>query len=227
MALLFLICVVGIVIDLPFLFLSYEHERLREKYGKERGERIGEMLGLITGYLYFGFWAGLWIAPQERFRLRLSQYDIAFQAVFTTISIPLDHLILALVFLVPGAILGVMGVKTVSLRVAELHRPEEVVTTGVYSYIRHPQYLGGLLSHMGMTFLLSGLYSLLVTPFVIVVNYLIARKEEIELLREFGDEYAEYKKRVPMFIPRLSLKTELPAHEDDTRDSVPADTQNE
>ncbi len=191
---------VGFLLDLPLLFRSYEHQELREKYGRERGDRIGEQLGLVSGYLYFGFWAGVWLAPQERFKLNIVP---AGNMSMWAISIPLDHLLLGLAFLVPGAILGVAGVRAVSLRVAELHRPEQIVTTGVYSFVRHPQYLGGVLSHIGMTLILSALYSLAATPLVCLVNYLVAHKEETELLREFGEEYAEYRRRVPMFIPRL------------------------
>ncbi|HDD67810.1 MAG TPA: hypothetical protein ENG31_04250 [Candidatus Thorarchaeota archaeon] len=63
MSLLFLLCLAGVIAVLPPLFRSYEYERLRQKYGKERGNRIGEILGIVTGYLYFGLWAGLWLSP--------------------------------------------------------------------------------------------------------------------------------------------------------------------
>jgi protein-S-isoprenylcysteine O-methyltransferase Ste14 len=87
--------------------------------------------------------------------------------------------------------------------VAETHRAERVVTTGVYSVVRHPQYLGGLLAHLGISVLLSAWYSLLFTPLVVLLNYLIAWKEEVELVREFGMEYEEYRMTVPMLIPRI------------------------
>lgn len=39
---------------------------------------------------------------------------------------------------------------------------------------------------------------------VIVAGYtVLARKEERQMLSEFGNEYREYQRRVPMFIPRL------------------------
>jgi len=89
------------------------------------------------------------------------------------------------------------------LKVAETHRTEKIVTTGVYSIVRHPQYLGGLLAHLGISLLLSALYSLLFTSLMLVLIYLISKKEEQELIREFGKEYERYKKKVPMLIPRL------------------------
>ncbi|MFB0567827.1 MAG: isoprenylcysteine carboxylmethyltransferase family protein, partial [Candidatus Bathyarchaeia archaeon] len=91
-------------------------------------------------------------------------------------------------------------------KVAETHRAERIVTAGVYSMVRHPQYLGGLLAHVGISFLLSAWYSLLSTPLMAVLIYLISRKEEEELIREFGKEYEDYKKKVPMLIPKLKGK---------------------
>jgi len=38
---------------------------------------------------------------------------------------------------------------------------------------------------------------------MVALIYLISRKEEKELIREFGREYEDYKKKVPMLIPRL------------------------
>jgi len=105
--------------------------------------------------------------------------------------------------LLSGVWLGIGGLREVTLRVAETHRAERVVTTGVYSIVRHPQYLGGLLVHVGASFLLSAWFSLASTPLMVLLNYLVSRKEEEELVREFGEEYEEYRGRVPMFIPQL------------------------
>jgi protein-S-isoprenylcysteine O-methyltransferase Ste14 len=100
-----------------------------------------------------------------------------------------------------GAWLGIEGVKETTIRVAETHRTEKIITSGVYSIARHPQYLGGLLAHVGISFLLSAAYSLLSTPLMALLVYLISRKEEKELIKEFGKEYEDYRKKVSMFSP--------------------------
>jgi methanethiol S-methyltransferase len=42
---------------------------------------------------------------------------------------------------------------------------------------------------------------------VLVVMYVrLARIEEHEALREFGDEYRAYMRRVPAFLPRLATR---------------------
>ena len=97
---------------------------------------------------------------------------------------------------------GIKGVTQTTLKVAETHRPTKIVETGVYSIVRHPQYLGGLLAHIAFSFLLSGLYSLLSTPLIVTLIYLISRKEESELNKEFGQDYLNYKKKTPMLLPK-------------------------
>ncbi len=145
---------------------------------------------------------GIWVSPQPRFTIPILQ-DLSVLVPVINFSIPLLHLIICTPFLIPGAWLAIKGVKETTLKVAETHRTETIVTTGVYSIVRHPQYLGGLLAHAGISFLLSAGYSLLLTPLMVVIVYLISRKEEEELIREFGKEYESYKKKVPMLIPRI------------------------
>ena len=85
------------------------------------------------------------------------------------LTIYLINLLIFIPFFVVGAWFGVAGVIGTSLKVAETHRAETVVSTGVYSIVRHPQYLGGILAYIGFSFLLSDLYSLAVTPLTIAI----------------------------------------------------------
>jgi protein-S-isoprenylcysteine O-methyltransferase Ste14 len=189
-----------IAIILPY-FLSLEHLKLEEKYGKEKGKNIGKICGVVSGWGFFLFWFGIWFSPQSRFAIPLFQ-DLFIQLPAVNLTIPLLNLLIFTPFFVVGAWFGIKGVAETTLKVAETHRPDKVVTTGVYSIVRHPQYLGGLLAHVGFSFLLSALYSLLATPLIVTLIYFISRKEEGELAKEFGEEYAGYKKKVPMLLPR-------------------------
>ena len=201
----FFICIIGVIAVIPLHFLSVEHLKLQEKYGKEKGIKIGEIYGLISGWGFFMFWMGLWVSPQVRFTIPILQH-VSVIIPIVNFSIPLLHMIICSSFLAPGAWLGIMGVKETTLKVAETHRTEKIVDTGVYSIVRHPQYLGGLLAHVGITFLLSAWYSLLVSPLMIFLVYLISRKEEEELIKEFSKEYEDYKKKVPMLLPKFKKK---------------------
>jgi protein-S-isoprenylcysteine O-methyltransferase Ste14 len=198
----FLICVLAVIAVIPLHFLSVEHLKLQERYGNNKGTKIGETLGLISGWGFFFFWIGIWVSPQLRFAVQILHNKSVLVPV-VNFSIPLFHLTISIPFLVLGAWIAIKGVKEVTLKVAETHKTEKIVTTGVYSIVRHPQYLGALLAHVGISILLSAAYSLLFTPLMVILIYLISRKEEEELTKEFGKEYENYKKKVPMLIPRL------------------------
>ena len=201
----FAIFLSGMIAVVPVHFLSVEHTRLVKRYGAEKGCRIGKALGMVSGWGFFMFWFGVWLAPQERFSIPTND---AFTLVIPLLdlAVPIIHVVISVTFLLPGLWLGIAGVMETGLQVAETHRTDEVVTSGVYSIVRHPQYLGGVLSHVGISFLLSGLFALLVTPVIILLNYIISWKEEVELVREFGNVYREYQDTVPMFVPRTKRK---------------------
>ncbi|MFB0501571.1 MAG: isoprenylcysteine carboxylmethyltransferase family protein [Candidatus Bathyarchaeia archaeon] len=196
----FFICVLAVIAATPLHFLSVEHLKLQEKYGKKKGTKIGEIYGLISGWAFFFFWMGIWVSPQPRFTVPILQ-NLSVSVPVVNFSIPFLHLIICTLFLTSGAWLAITGVKETTLRVAETHRTDKIVTTGVYSIVRHPQYLGGLLAHVGISFLLSARYSLFSAPLMVVLIYFISRKEEEELIREFGKEYEDYREKVPMLIP--------------------------
>ena len=197
---LFFACLLGVIGVIPIHFLSVEHLKLQKKLGKEKGIKIGEVLGLISGWGFFTFWIGIWISNQPRFSLPLFQDLINFGPVIN-LSIPLLHFVIFIIFVVFGAWIAIVGVRETTLKVSETHRTEKIIKTGIYSKVRHPQYLGGLLAHIGISFFLSAWYSLISFPFMVLLIYLISWKEEVELIKEFGDDYKNYKEKVSMIIP--------------------------
>ncbi len=83
----------------------------------------------------------------------------------------------------------------------------ELVTKGVYRYVRHPQYLGLLLVTLGWLIHWPTIPTLLMWPILAVMYYRLAKQEEKEMEEGFGDRYLLYKENVPMFIPRMSAKS--------------------
>ena len=73
-----------------------------------------------------------------------------------------------------------------------------VVDTGIYAVVRHPQYLGGILSIFVATPLLypHWLFAVLGIPGATIL-YLSTREEEKKLIQRFGDAYLSYMERVP------------------------------
>ena len=192
----------------PLHFLSVEHLKFQKKYGMDKGNKITGILGLISGWGFFIFWFGIWISPQPRLIIPFIQNPRLIIPIIN-FSIPFFYLLISIPFILIGAYFGIVSVRETSLKVSETHRTEKIVSTKIYSRIRHPQYFGGLLAHIGISFLLSSLLSLIFTPLVILLNFLVARKEEKELFKEFGKEYEDYKERVPMFFPKLKKQKKI------------------
>ena len=76
-----------------------------------------------------------------------------------------------------------------------------LITDGLFKYIRHPLYLGGIFQYVGGPFLFTSFISLIFMLMLIPIILLRIQIEEKMLLEEFGEEYEEYKKRTKLLIP--------------------------
>ena len=83
--------------------------------------------------------------------------------------------------------------------------PPELVTTGPYAHVRNPMLTGVfvLLLGLGVLFQSISLLSIFTPLFILLNVFELKAIEEPELEKRLGKGYLEYKKRVPMFIPRL------------------------
>lgn len=80
-------------------------------------------------------------------------------------------------------------------------QPGRLVLSGPYERLRHPRYLGMLLSWWGAV-LLSGATRLVYLVLgMSLLAWFVTELEERELLTRFGAEYARYRQRVPRFLP--------------------------
>lgn len=86
----------------------------------------------------------------------------------------------------------------------------QLITTGLYRFVRHPQYTGLFIGLFGEGIVhWPTLFSVAIFPVIVVAYYLLARSEEKKVLEQFGDEYRAYQDRVPMFIPRMGQWQQL------------------
>lgn len=89
-------------------------------------------------------------------------------------------------------------------RIHRARREEKLMTDGVYARVRHPQYTGLFLIVFGEGIVhWPTIVSVAAFPIIVFAYTMLARKEERQMLEKFGDEYREYQRRVPMFIPRF------------------------
>ncbi len=80
---------------------------------------------------------------------------------------------------------------------------ETLVTSGPYHYVRHPIYLGAFTFIIAQTLVAANWLLLLPALAIITIFYMQIGKEETMLIDRFGDEYREYMKRTPRFIPKF------------------------
>ncbi|MHA2045260.1 MAG: methyltransferase family protein [Candidatus Thorarchaeota archaeon] len=98
------------------------------------------------------------------------------------------------------------------MTVVYLYFPEEseVQQHEIYSVIRHPAYLAGVILGIAGLFFRFSVYSILMCLLVYVVFRLQIWREERELIERFGEGYIEYRKEVPaLFIRPSKIKSYL------------------
>jgi protein-S-isoprenylcysteine O-methyltransferase Ste14 len=83
--------------------------------------------------------------------------------------------------------------------------PPRVVETGPYAWTRNPMLIAACAWLSGIGFLLHSTSLVLVwTPLFLIMNVIeLKLVEEPELERRLGEEYTDYKQRVPMLFPRV------------------------
>ena len=85
-----------------------------------------------------------------------------------------------------------------------------LATTGPYARIRHPQYAGFVLIMFGFLLQWPTILTLAMFPVLVYMYVRLARREEQEVKREFGEVYRRYATRTPVFFPRFGMKRALP-----------------
>lgn len=97
--------------------------------------------------------------------------------------------------LVSGAIIWLISFKEMKGVKVQI-TADKLVTSGIYSKIKHPLYFGVRLMFIGFALIFKSLLGLILIIIILVPLHLYrARKEEKELTNKFGDKYLEYKKR--------------------------------
>jgi protein-S-isoprenylcysteine O-methyltransferase Ste14 len=118
-----------------------------------------------------------------------------FTSIFLGFILPVSNIIILM-----GILLIVFGWRKIYSAKGKL------VTTGIYAHVRHPQYLGFMLLTLGMNILWVAISTLLLWPILALLYYRLAKEEEKELEERFGEEFLEYKRSVPAFIPYIRKK---------------------
>ena len=108
--------------------------------------------------------------------------------------------ILSFVFIGGGSILISAAWKVLY----DAQQTRSLATAGLYSYVRHPQYVGFVLVMFGFLLQWPTILTLAMFPVLTVMYVRLARTEERDARRQFGDAYVKYAAEVPGFVPKLS-----------------------
>ena len=111
---------------------------------------------------------------------------------------------LAGLVLIAAWILVRTGIRTVFG--TERSEPE-LITTGVFSIVRHPIYTGALLFCVGSSLITMSLASAGCCVSLGFFYYMISRYEERILKEEFGNDYLNYSRKVGMMFPKLPVRS--------------------
>lgn len=137
--------------------------------------------------LYLAFLAWLIIMPLDAKRYGWTAYFPVWLKVLGVVT-----LLPALYFLYRSTVENTFASTLVRI---QKERKQHVISTGVYGFVRHPMYLGGLLMWTGAPLLLGSFNGLIIT--LILTPLIVFRiiGEEKMLVNEL-EGYEDYKKKV-------------------------------
>ncbi len=104
-----------------------------------------------------------------------------------------------------GLILAVgfyLGKKSMRIVFSEKRDSPQVIKKDVYSFMRHPMYMAMILFYMALILTTLSLLSLALGILIFIFYDYIAAYEEKLLEKKLGQDYIEYKKKVPRWFPR-------------------------
>ena len=109
-----------------------------------------------------------------------------------------------------AGIFGMLPILTLK-RLGKVEKGESYVHTnqlvdkGIYSIVRHPQYLAGILISIGLYLIAPVWINFILCIANIIQYYAGTTGEEERLIIKFGKDYIEYQERVPRLNPVWGL----------------------
>ncbi len=102
-----------------------------------------------------------------------------------------------------GSVVTFLGLLLIIQGWREIYRAKgQLVTRGVYSYLRHPQYLGIILVAGGWLIHWPTIPGIILWPTLVVLYGRLSKREDQYLAQIFGSQYSEYAENTPTLFPR-------------------------
>jgi protein-S-isoprenylcysteine O-methyltransferase Ste14 len=176
----------------------------------------GYLVPLVQSLPPLGVWTGLMTLPFATYFIMMFTNPVNLSRVLSDFFLP---------FLIPEKALVIFGLLILIYSVAylKIKKKEGLVTSGPYRLVRHPQYLGMILSTLGFTswsvWILNNTFGIgFLNPsqtinvwFIQLFAYiLLAHIEELFLSRNYGETFKNYRSQVPLLIPFFKTNRKAP-----------------
>lgn len=86
-------------------------------------------------------------------------------------------------------------------------REHHIADTGIYSYIRHPQYVAFIMIMLGFLLQWPTLPTVIMFPIMVITYIRLGKREETISENEFGDTWRTYKAKTPGWILNLGSRS--------------------
>lgn len=168
---------IDFIIAFLICFLSYGYHTL-EHWFEYKGKRIKLPHAIFEIILVAGYFAWGYMISSDPVKAHFPSW----------IVVPLGVAIG-----VCGLVLGMLAHRALG----NFDDPGRLVTTGVFSKMRHPFYVGMSLVHIGFPLAMQSILTLASAILWILQMYFWKTWEEKVLIERYGKEYKEYQKRTP------------------------------
>lgn len=169
------------IVAVPAVFLGmylYKHDRALLERRMRMKEKLQEQKLIVA--ISFPLFLAAFIIPGFDFRFGWSQIPVA-AVVVSEVLVLAGYLIVALVF----------KANSYTSRIIEVEKGQKVITTGPYSIVRHPMYLGVLIFYIFSPLALGSWWAVIPALFIIPVIIARIKGEEKELLENLTG-YRDY-----------------------------------
>lgn len=157
---------------------SDHHHNKKDLAGEHTKGDLGQAI-------YFIVFLIVWIL--DSFIFRFSTILINFVPIYINLILMVGCFVLSYFFIIKG----------LKIVFGEVRDPPQVIKTGVFSRTRYPIYLGSILIYIGLVLMTLSLISLVMLGLIFIFYNYIASYEEQLLINMFGQDYLDYKEKVP------------------------------
>ncbi|HZD24527.1 MAG TPA: isoprenylcysteine carboxylmethyltransferase family protein [Acidimicrobiia bacterium] len=118
------------------------------------------------------------------------------------------QLVVGLPLLAIGLVLTTRSLRLFSVEGTDERYAEPtsvIVQTAPYAWTRNPMFVGAVLMYLGVALAVNTVWILFALPALILyLHFGVIRREERFLEARFGDQFTDYKTKVPRWVPRLT-----------------------